>query len=161
MSDWEPQTDAELFDLLHRRLGVGDFDESGQVPWFRYRMTEIAKLKSMRTRRSISLADFALTARYCFWHHIKIEATWQLCEHVAAAKQEARANVVTELATQVWEALAVERTSPGPDSSTWIERLLLARGPFRRDVLNKWNEARLGKHKGVQTPVSNQGDQHD
>ena len=55
----QPKNDAQLFDMLHSLFGIGDFDEDG-VPWFRFRMTEIAKLKAIRKRRSITLADYAM-----------------------------------------------------------------------------------------------------
>ena len=133
-----PKTDAALFDMLHSLFGVGDFDDSGPVPWFKFRMTEIAKLKAIRKHRGITLADLAMTARYCLQHKERVDQTWQLCGFIADAKREARRIAVPELSKQVSAALECERTSPGPDSSTWIERLLLTRGPFRREVLDEW-----------------------
>jgi len=137
----QPKNDAQLFDMLHSLFGIGDFDEDG-VPWFRFRMTEIAKLKAIRKRRSITLADFAMTARYCHRHHEQVKESWQLCGFIADAKREARRIAVPELSQEIHAALDLERALPGPDSSTWIERLLLTRGPFRRDVLDEWKQSR-------------------
>jgi len=151
----QPKTDAGLFDMLHSLFGVGDFDEAGTVPWFRFRMTEIAKLKAIRKHRSITLADFAMTARYCQRHQEQVKESWQLCGFIADAKREARRIAVPELSQEVHAALEAERALPGPDSATWVERLLLTRGPFRRDVLNEWKQSR---EQVIATSVTTQGD---
>ena len=151
----QPKTDAALFDMLHSLFGVGDFDDSDQQ-WFKFRMREIAKLKAIRKRRSITLADFAMTARYCHRHHEQVKESWQLCGFIADAKREARRIAVPELSQEVHAALEAERALPGPNSATWVERLLLTRGPFRRDVLNEWKQSR---EQAVTTPVTtSQGD---
>jgi hypothetical protein len=149
----QPKTDAALFDMLHSLFGVGDFDEAGTDPWFKFRIREIAKLKAIRRKRSISLADYAMTARYCYHHHEQVKESWQLCGFIADAKREARRIAVPELSQEIHAALEAERALPGPDSATWVERLLLTRGPFRRDVLDEWKQSRA-----VTTPVTNQGD---
>ena len=152
----QPKSDAVLFDMLHSLFGIGDFDESGTVPWFRFRMTEIAKLKAIRKRRSISLADFAMTARYCQGHQEQVKESWQVCGFIADAKREARRIAVPELSQEVHVALEIERALPGPNSAYWVERLLLTRGPFRRDVLDGWKQSR---EQAVTTSVTtNQGD---
>ena len=152
----QPKSDAALFDMLHSLFGIGNFDEDGTVPWFRFRMTEIAKLKAIRKRRSITLADYAMTARYCQRHQVQVKESWQLCGFIADAKREARRIAVPELSQEIHDALALERALPGPDSVTWIERLLLTRGPFRREVLDEWKQSR---EQAVTTPVTtNQGD---
>lgn len=145
----QPKTDAQLWDMLHSLLGVGNFDDSGSDPWFHFRMTEIAKLKAMRRKRRISLKELADVARYCVQHGERVDASWQLCGFMADAKREARRIAVPELSKQVSEALACERTSPGPDSPTWIERLLLTRGPFRREVLDEWLKNRKSNNKEI------------
>jgi hypothetical protein len=149
----EPKTDAQLFDMLHELFGIGNFDESGSVPWFRFRITEIAKLKAIRKRRSITLADFAMTARYCQRHQEQVKESWQVCGFIADAKREARRIAVPELSQEIHTALEIERALPGPDSATWVERLLLTRGLFRREVLDEWKQSR--EQAAVTT---NQGD---
>jgi hypothetical protein len=138
----EPKSDAELFDMLHEIFGIGDFDETGAVPWFRFRIAEIAKLKAIRKRRSITLADYAMTARYCHRHGERVKESWQVCGFIADAKREARRIAVPALSLDISAALEAERALPGPDSAIWVERLLLTRGPFRRDVLNEWKQSR-------------------
>jgi hypothetical protein len=137
----EPSNDIELFDMLHSLFGIGDWEEG--TPWWRHRANEIAKLRGIRKRRSITLADFALTARYCYRHKEKVTESWQLCGFIADAKREARRIAVPDLSRQVSEAIASERALPGPDSDTWIERLLLTRGPFRQEVLDQWRAERI------------------
>lgn len=152
----QPKTDGALFDMLHSLFGIGNFDESGSVPWFRFRMTEIAKLKAIRKRRSITLADYAMTARYCHRHHEQVKESWQVCGFIADAKREARRIAVPELSQEIHAALEIERALPGPDSAAWVERLLLTRGLFRREVLAEWKQSR---EQAVTTPVTtNQGD---
>jgi hypothetical protein len=142
-----PKNDGELFEMLHSLFGIGDFDES-TMQWWQFRAREIAKLKAIRKRRSISLADFTMTAKYCWYHDEVIRASWQICGFIADAKREARRIAVPELNQEIHTALAVERALPGPDSAIWVERLLLTRGPFRRRVLDEWK----------QTRTNNQGD---
>lgn len=151
----QPKTDAQLFDMLHSLFGIGNFDESGAVPWFRFRITEIAKLGAIRKRRSITLADYAMTARYCHQHGEQVKESWQVCGFIADAKREARRIAVPELSQEIHAALEVERTLPGPDSAMWVERLLLTRGLFRRNVLDEWKQSR---EQAVTTPVTSQGD---
>jgi hypothetical protein len=152
----QPKSDGALFDMLHSLFGIGNFDEAGSVPWFRFRITEIAKLKAIRRRRSITLADYAMTARYCQRHHEQVKETWQVCGFIADAKREARRIAVPELSQEIHAALETERALPGPDSAAWVERLLLTRGLFRREVLDEWKQSR---EHDVTTPVTtNQGD---
>jgi hypothetical protein len=151
----QPKSDGELFDMLHSLFGIGNFDDSGAVPWFRFRIAEIAKLKGIRKRRSITLADFAVTARYIQRHHEQVKESWQVCGFMADAKREARRIAVPALSLDISAALELERALPGPDSATWIERLLLTRGPFRREVLAEWKQSR---EQGLTTRVTTQGD---
>lgn len=144
----DPTSDGQLLDLLHAAFGVGDFDEAGDVPWWKFRMIELAKLKAIRRRRNISLADFTLAIRYCQRHQVQVSASWQVCGYIADAKREARRIAVPELSAEVNRAIHAERTLPGPDSEAWIERLLLARGPFRRDVLDEWTKCRQSVNAG-------------
>lgn len=140
--DTAPTSDAALFDMLHSLFGIGDFDESADVPWWKFRINEIAKIKAIRRKRNISLADMAMTARYCARHGELVGQSWRLCGFIAEAKREARRIAVPELSAEVTKAIATERALPGPGSVQWVERLLLARGPHRRDVLDEWKRSR-------------------
>ena len=138
----KPANDAALFDMIHSLFGVGDFDDS--EPWYKFRLREIAKLRAIRKAHGISVAEMATTAVYCKRHGEVIKQTWQLRGFIADAKREARRIAVPELSAEVSAALEQERALPGPDSATWIQRLLLTRGPFRRGVLDEWLNARKG-----------------
>lgn len=136
----EPQTDAELFDMLHGLFGIGDFDEDDERPWHRFRITEISKIKAMRTKRHISLADFALAARYAYRHRMKINNSWQLPPQILEARREAKATAVSDLSQEIQAAIDAESSSGRPDSEWWVERLMRAAGPYRREVLDEWLE---------------------
>lgn len=153
----QPKTDGELYDMLHSLFGVGNFDDPGTVvAWFKFRAREIGKLKSIRKRRSITLTDYAMTARYCYRHGETVRELYHVVDFIADAKREARRIAVPELSQEVQKALARERALPGPDSTAWVERLLLARGPVRAEVLDEWKHSRV--QTPVSTPVTNQGD---
>jgi hypothetical protein len=137
----EPKTDAALFDMMHALLGVGDFDDSGEVPWFKFRMTEIQKIKAMRRKRCISLAEFATAARYCYRRRIPVRHSWEVAGFLDASRKEARAMRVSNLSQEVAEAISNERSRAEPDEA-WIRRLLLARGEFRRELLDTWAQER-------------------
>jgi hypothetical protein len=141
----QPETDAQLFDMLHSLFGIGNFDDSGVEQWWQFRIREIAKLKAIRKRRGISLADLAVTARYCHRHHEQVRESWQVCGFITDAKREARRLAVPALSQEVRDALELERALPGPDSAAWVERLLMTRGPFRRDVVDLWKQSRENK----------------
>lgn len=145
--DTVPTSDAQLFDMLHSLFGIGNFDEQSEQ-WFRFRINETAKLRAIRGRRGISLADFAMTARYCRRQRLMISDSWQVCGHIADAKREARRIGVPELSREVAEAIASERALPGPEADQWVERLLLARGPARREVIDQWKRTRNLEERG-------------
>jgi len=137
----EPTTDAQLFDMLHGLLGIGDFDDSGDVFWFKFRMTEIQKLKAMRRKRKLSLKQMAMAGRYCYRHRITVRHSWEVCTFILPAAKEAAGNRVSEVGQQIRDAVENERSRPEPDAE-WIARLLRARGDYRREVLAEWMEAR-------------------
>jgi len=140
-----PKTDAELFDMLHSIFGMGNFDEMGGVAWFKYRMNEIGKLKAIRKRRQVTLTDLAEAARFCHRHREHVGEMWHLCSFVPAARREAAANRVPDLTLQVEAAIACERALARPVSDAWLSRLLQARGPARKDVLQEWNQSKQGE----------------
>lgn len=136
----EPKDDAQLFDMLHSLFGIGDYDDS-QGAWFEFRMREISKLKAIRRRRQILIGSMAMAARYCFNNDIPIAESYQVVQHIDEARRDARRRAVPELTAEVARAVQMERRRQGSDSSQWIDRLLRARGPFRREVLDEWAQA--------------------
>ena len=136
-----PTTDAAVYDLLRECFGIGDWDEDGPMPWHKARMREAAKIKSMRTKRHLSFADFVLIADYCRRRRLQPKTAWELLTHYGMAKVEQRRAMVPELDLEVDMALANERSRPDPDP-TWIRRLAAAAGPARREVLEQWRRER-------------------
>lgn len=137
----EPATDAALFDMLHALLGVGDYDDSADVPWFKFRMVEIQKIKVLRRRRGVSLGEFALAARYCYRRRIPVRRSWEVCGYIPAAKKQARASRVSDLAASIATAVENERSRADCDER-WVGRLLRAQGPARAEVLAAWERER-------------------
>lgn len=137
----EPINDGALFDMLHGLFGVGDFNDSteGQY-WFKHRVREIAKIKAIRKRRSITVYDFALAARYCFNHQLPIHESYQVCAYVLDAKRERRLRLVSSVAQEVAKAVEIERAKAEPDQQM-IDKLLRARAAGRQVVLDEWRES--------------------
>ena len=133
----EPEDEAQLFDMIHGLFGVGDFDDSKDIPWWKVRRAEISKLRGICRKRQISLADMALTARYCYRQRKRIQQSWQLTSYISDAKKDLRNRKIGDLDRLVDEALTEERFRD--DTSTeWVGRLLRARGAYRRRVLDEW-----------------------
>ena len=137
----EPKRDAQLFDMLHGLFGIGDFDDSGPVPWFKFRMVGISKMRAIRKKRQLSFPALAMAARYCYRRHIPIKGVWELVAFIVPAAKAAGRDRVSPLGVEVREAVANERSREDP-SPEWVDRLLRARGEFRRDVLDQWEQAR-------------------
>lgn len=140
-----PSTDAELFDYLHALFGWGTYDDlaARETPWWKARGVEIGKIKRSRFKRKVTIATLALTADYCFRHHITVRNITGLYHYIFDAEAEQR--VLTRTAESnalddlIAEAVAYER-STGDD--TWLDRLLRAQGPARSEVLKEWKSQR-------------------
>lgn len=140
--DIVPTTDAEVFDLIHGAFGIGDYDPDDDRPWHKFRMVEISKIKAIRTKRRWTFDDFAMVARYCKSHRIRVLRAWDLLEHYSKARLEQRALARARPDERVEMAVAAERIAALPDSQEWISRLQLSAGKGREAVLEAWAEAR-------------------
>jgi hypothetical protein len=89
-------TAAELYDHLQEMFGIGDWNETSGVPWYRVRMNEIGKLKRTLKSRRISEDDLYLAARYAQAHEIPIPGTWRLFELIGMARVEAAHGPATD-----------------------------------------------------------------
>lgn len=143
----EPANDAQLFDMLHSLFGIGDYDDSKQQ-WFEFRMKEIAKLKAIRRRRQVLIGSLALAARYCVYNKISISESYELCQHIDDARRDARRRAVPEITAEIARAVQAERRRHGADSKEWIDRLLRARGSYRREVLDEWAKTTVDNKEG-------------
>lgn len=136
----EPSTDAELYDLIHRLFGVGDWYENDATPWFKIRMTEIAKVKSIRKKRRLSISDVAMLADHCHRKRRRIRTTFDLLQYWPEAVRERSANERSQIERDIERALEIERQRP--DGQEWVDRLLLAQGGGRQVLLNRWKTER-------------------
>lgn len=140
-------TDGELYDLLQRLFGIGDFDpDLSRDPWWKCRALEVTKIKRSRTARKVELSDLALAAEYCKAHGIDVRAVTWLYKHINDARrwdnvrsQQAKSRELDEL---VAEAIEIERSHP---DSPWLDRLVRARGDYRREVYDQWNLQRSSR----------------
>lgn len=147
--DVEPTTDAALFDMLHGLFGVGDYVEDDPKPYHRFRMIEISKIKAMRKKRGIALDQLACTARYLYRRGGHVRATYGLVEHMGPALRERALARQTAVRQQMLTA-SDEARALGQDG--WADRLLLAQGSFRAEVLQQWQQWRTAHKAGASCP---------
>lgn len=140
--DRDPQTDAELYDMLRWLFGLGSYDDTGSEPYFKARGMEIGKIKRSRGARKVSIPEMVRAARYCHRHGIAVLYVTELYKHLSAAAREQRELAVPQLQKQIDEAIACERSLAGPDSSDWVSRLSRAQGQYREEVLAEWRQTR-------------------
>lgn len=137
----EPVTDADLFDLLHRYFGIGDYEWMlDEDPWHKVRMREVAKIKAIRRKRNLRVEDVALLADYCRRHRKRIGKAFDLLEWWPYAVRERTANERFRTDPELERALEIERARP--DGTEWVDRLLRARGPGLRVALDRWTKER-------------------
>lgn len=138
----DPDSYAELWDFLVLKFGLGDWDES--IPYYKYRMNEIAKLKRVMAKRGTTVQQLVLCARYCEQHRVPIKHMFKLFDYYQPARREQREQLVTALARAIEQAISQEREHPRDDSDYWIGRLVRAQGDARQEVLAEWRETRIG-----------------
>jgi len=130
--------DGELFDLLCRDFGVGDWDEAtSDVPYWKWRVTEVAKVKRVRVARKVTIENLFLAAEYAKVTGRDVrDATWLYPYILDAIKwDKERAAAGGELETQM--ATAVDEAMSAGDME-WVGRLTRANGPARAEVLAAW-----------------------
>lgn len=135
-----PETPGELFDYLHEKFGIGDYDDqTAAKPYWKERGTQIAKLKAMMKRRRVDVETLVITADYAVRHKKPIHYYPQLFEQIAEAKREHRAmrheQRRVDLHNKLWEA-AREAWDAGEDE--WGERLIRATGSDAERLLEEW-----------------------
>lgn len=130
-------TDGQLYDLLQELFGLGSWHpDLSDDPWWKARNHEVSKIKRSRTARRVDCADLALAARYAKAHGEDVRAVTWLYKLIPAAirwdNERRRAASLAELDDLIDAALQIE------DDSTWITRLVRARGPHRKDAYDQW-----------------------
>lgn len=130
-----PSNAGELYDLLQVMFGLGDYDEHGDIPWYRARMLEISKLKGMLTKRKATPQQVAVAAHYARDQGLAISAAWQLFELIpeamVAARRAAQEAAPSELQQAIDEAVKL-------GLNQWAERLIRVDKADASAVLKEW-----------------------
>ena len=135
---------AELFDLMAEKFGVGGYDDvTSTVPYFRHRMTEISKIRTMLRSRRVHEHELLIAIEYAVAHRKVITETWQVFNLVPEALAEHHRNVRSQAraaASVDATALAAEAYHAG--HGTWAARLLNAEPSELPTVVAEYRERR-------------------
>lgn len=136
-----PTTEAELFDYLHERFGIGTYDElaANKRQWWQERGTGIAKLRAMLKRRQQRIDDVVIAADYAAQLRKHIRYYPQIFELIPEAKKQAadrrREDRRQGLRDQIQDA-ASHAFELGREE--WGQRLLRAPEHDAQAVLDLW-----------------------
>jgi len=140
----ELSTEAALYDYLREQFGIGEYDATGTVPYWRARNTEIAKLRSTMRRRRVSIEEMLIAVWYADRTRRPITAVWQLCELVMEAKREYRK---AHADTSTRDALNnAARQAYAAGDFEWADRLFAADLSTADEVLAQWDRWASGAH---------------
>lgn len=135
-----PETPAQLYDLLHELFGIGNYDDiASRTPWFRARMTEIAKLKAMLRKRRCTVAEVAIAAWYAHDAGLPVYGTYRVFQLIPEAKRAARESDRTARASGQLDrrnVAANEAIEAGEQS--WADRLISASDRDIDAVIDQW-----------------------
>lgn len=140
-----PTSDAELYDKLAALFGYGTWDElaADGVPFWKYRMKEIAKVGASRKKNDCSVIEASRMADYCKAKGISISGPHQIYRHRADARRwwaaKEKAEFDARLDGLINDAVAIEAQIP---DSPWLHRLIHATGPDRAEVYRSWEHLR-------------------
>jgi hypothetical protein len=140
--DMHPTTDGEVFQMLHGLFGIGDYDEDDKRPWHKFQTVEVIKIKAIRTKRRWSFGEFADVARYCATRGIPVTKAWDLLQYHAPAMLERANNARRQREAVFQDAVDLELAAGLPDSQEWADRLGLAVGHYREELLEEWVKTR-------------------
>ena len=138
-------TEGELFDLLRQRFGIGEWDEEThgeRIPYWRFRNTEISKLKGMIRKRRTSVADLALAADYAVETKTKISNPFALLALIQPAKKAARDARVTPRAEIHQRLVEAAGQAQAAGDEAWATRLFSADPAAGEAVLAEWEASR-------------------
>ena len=140
-----PESPAQLFDFLHERFGIGEYDDvaHADVPWWKARNTDIAKLKAMMRKRRVTEKQVAIAGWYATAQSRPIRYYAELFKLIPEAMREYRTaerltlrkNARSGLEDAVADALA-------RGESQWAERLLRADPSQATALLGEWEAFR-------------------
>lgn len=130
--------EAELYDRLQGMFGIGDWDEAtSEVPWWKFRNTEIAKLKAMMKRRGASVVQVLTAADYASTTSRPIRASYQLFELIPEAMRWRRERLAVTDTTDLDSAIT-EAIDAG--EYEWADRLIRAQDT--QTVITQWRNSR-------------------
>lgn len=134
-----PVSEAALWDLLHKKFGLGDWDEDSTTPWWKARANEIGKLKGQMRRRRLSLWDLAVAAWFAEEQNRPITAVYQLCGMAGEARRaywvKRKAEEKDDLREELEKAAAEAMEQGRPE---WADRLYNADRESAPKVLAQW-----------------------
>ncbi|GAB3863253.1 hypothetical protein GCM10028801_30440 [Nocardioides maradonensis] len=82
-----PKSATELFDYLQERFGIGTWDETSDVPFFKYRSLEAGKINSICKRRRTSVEELFMAAQYAADQRMVIRQPFDLLKLIAPARR--------------------------------------------------------------------------
>lgn len=142
----------DLWEYGRRKLGLGDWDECSETPYWKWAGLEAHKLFLVMRKRRISNGEFIAAVDYCARHHLHIANAVWVFKHLAAAKDEMRLfarefevgalEEEIDRAVRCERALAAEEPEQLEESETWASQLERAQGPYRKEVLAEWQAQR-------------------
>lgn len=135
-----PLTDGALFDALHDMFGIGTYDEDRDGPWWRWRISQVARVKQSRIKHDCAIPDLYVTALYCKATSQTVEGVTWLYRHIHHAWAWWDGQATPDTADLNF-ADAVRIESANRDT-TWLQRLLRAAPEFRQEVLQQWEHER-------------------
>ncbi len=140
----------ETYEYGRRRLGYGDWDEhTATEPYHKWVGMAAHRLFLTMNKRRVTSEEFCLAVDYCVRHRIAAPNPVWILKHIPAARKEAIELAVLhqpeELELAIDQAIESERTSPDADTPDWVQRLVRARGPYRKEVLEEWKAQRLAR----------------
>lgn len=135
-------SEAELFDYLQERFGIGEWDEAtSAIPWWKFRGREIGKLKSMLKKRKALAMHVVVAAEFAIEHRRPIQAYYQLFalipEAMVAKSRHERAQRKRDLARDIDGAV---QEAIGAGETAWAARLMRTQVSEASTVLREWRE---------------------
>ena len=134
------KNDSELFDLIQKAFGIGDWSDDDERPWHKFRVAEISKIKAIRKKRGYSIADMVMLTEFCRSRGKTIKNTFDMLEFWPAAVRARTASERFHDSEDLQAAIEIERSRP--DGEEWLNRLLLADGPGKAYTLHRWQNER-------------------
>jgi hypothetical protein len=138
---------SDLHAWMLKRFGFGDWDDrQSEVPYWKWRNTEIAKLTAWMKKWRLRTQDMYLFAEYAAGHGIPVEHWSQLRRYaIPAIREQQQRDLVkarAELDHRIELAIEMEVNAERRDAE-WMSRLSRSSGDGREVVYAQWRKYRL------------------